>query len=190
MAISTYARSLALVAGCVLSSACATTRYTQSRIAALPPEVKGKPGATPSVEIEGLKLRIETLDRAPQQTGIPRLSLRLVFEPRELGYSFDPGQVLVRTADGREWRSPGGEYRPVYPGAGFHLAFDIAVTTEAEVDLVLGGLARGQRRLEPVTFRLARGSGRSIDRMYWLEAIGYAVLVPLGVAGAAVSPGY
>jgi hypothetical protein len=185
MAICRPVRSLALVAGCVLSSGCATTRYTESRIAALPPEIKGRPGAAPSVEIEGLKLRVETLDRAPQQLGIPPLSLRLVFEPRELGYSFDPGQVVVRTADGREWRSAGGEYRPVYPNASFQLAFDVTVTSEAPVDLVLGGLARGQKRLDPVTFRLARRPGRSIDRMYWLEAIGYALLAPLSVAGAA-----
>ena len=178
-------RGLALVALCALSCACATTRYTQSRIAAVPPEVKGRPGAAPTVEIEGLKLRIATLDRAPVKQGIPRLSLRLVFEPRELGYSFDPGQVVVRTADGREWRSAGGEYRPVYPNAGFLLAFDVAVTAEAQVDLVLGGLARGPKRLDPVTFRLARRPGRSIDRMYWLEAIGYALMAPIGVAGAA-----
>jgi hypothetical protein len=190
MANSRSAKSLALVAGCLLSSGCATTRYTESRIATVPPEVKGRPGAAPSVEIEGLKVRIETLDRAPREHESPRLSLRLEFSPRELGYSFDPGQVVVRTADGREWRSTGGEYRPVYPNASFQLAFDVTVTSEAQVDLVLGGLARGQRRLDPVTFRLARRPGRSIDRMYWLEAIGYALLVPLSVAGAAAGAGY
>lgn len=177
MPTSRSSRSLVLVAASAVLSSCATTRYTESRIAAVPPEVKGRPGAAPSVEIEGLKLRIETLDRAPQQEAIPRLSLRLVFEPRELGYSFDPGQVVVRTAEGGEWRSAGGEYRPLYPDARFDLAFDVAVTKEAQVDLVLGGLARGTKRLDPVTFRLARHSGRSIDRMYWLEAIGYALLV-------------
>jgi hypothetical protein len=186
MAIPRCAVSLSLVAGCVLSSACATTRYTQSRIEAVPPDVKGRPGAAPSVEIEGLKLRIETLDRTPQQHGIPNLSLRLVFQPRELGYSFDPGQVVLRKADGGEWRSLGGEYRPVFPNASFDLAFDVAVTPETSAELVLGGLARGQRRLEPVTFRLARRPGRSIDRMYWLEAIGYAILAPIAVVGAAV----
>ena len=178
-------RGLALVALCALSCACATTRYTQSRIAAVPPEVKGRPGAAPTVEIEGLKLRIETLDRTPLEEGIPRLSLRLVFEPRELGYSFDPGQVVLRSADGREWRARGGEYRPVYPKAAFDVAFDVTVPREASLDLVLGGLARGQKRLDPVTLRLARLEGRSYNRLYWLEAIGYAVMMPIVAAGYA-----
>ena len=43
---------------------------------------------------------------------------------------------------------------------------------------MLGGLARGQTRLAPVTLRLARHEGRSIDRVYWLEAL----LAPLAYA--------
>jgi hypothetical protein len=43
------------------------------------------------------------------------------------------------------------------------------------MDLVLDGLARGATRLEPVTVRLSRHSGTSIDRLYWLEAIGYVL---------------
>jgi len=155
----------------LLSAACATTRYTQSAVVALPPDVKGKAGSAASLEIEGLKLRIEGLDRAPQSQAIPRLALRIVFEPRELGYWFDPGQVVVRSADGGEWRAPGGEYRPVYPKASFDLAFDATVPQGASLELVLGGLARGQQRLEPVTLRLARRSGRTIDRVYWLEIL-------------------
>jgi hypothetical protein len=184
MALTSLPRFLALVAGCALSGACATTRYTQSRIEALPSEVKGHPGAGGSVEIEGLKLRIETLDRTPRQHEIPPLSLLFVFEPRELGYSFDPGQVVVRGADGSEWRARGGGYRPVYPKASFQLAFDVAVGPGAEVDLVLSGLARGPKRLEPVTLRLARQPGRSIDRMYWLEVLGYVLSAPLAGAAA------
>ena len=84
----------------------------------------------------------------------------------------------MRTSQGHEWRSAGGEYRPVYPNASFQLAFDVAVKQESPVDLVLGGLARGQKRLDPVTFRLARHAGRSIDRVYWLEAL----LAPLAYA--------
>jgi hypothetical protein len=38
-------------------------------------------------------------------------------------------------------------------------------------------------RLAPVTLRLSRHEGTSIDRMYWLEAIGVALTAPL--AGAA-----
>jgi hypothetical protein len=170
-------RSLALLAGCVLSSACATTRYTQSSIEAVPPDVEGNVGSRASIEIEGLRLGIHVLDRTPEQEAIRRLTLRLVFEPDELGYSFDPGQVVLRTADGREWRATGGKYLPLYPKAAFNLAFGAAVDPETPAELVLGGLARGTKRLEPITFRLARRRGRSIDRMYWLEAI----IVPLAV---------
>lgn len=88
----------------LLPAACATTRYTQGEIVALPPDVKGRPGSTASFEIEGLKLRIETLDRAPQSQAIPRLALRLVFEPKETGYAFDPEQVVLRGGDGATWR--------------------------------------------------------------------------------------
>jgi len=167
----------------LLPAACATTRYTQTGVVALPPEVKGHPGSAASLEIEGLKLRIETLDRAPQSQAIPPLGLRVVFDPRELGYWFDPGQVVLRSADGGEWHASGGEYRPVYPKASFDLAFDATVSKEASLELVLGGIARGQKRLEPVTLRLARREGRSYDRLYWLEAIGYAVALPLAGAG-------
>ena len=168
-------RSLALVAGCVLSCACATTRYTQTRVETVPSSVKGQSGSRASIEIEGLRVRIEGLDRAPREQAIPRLALRLVFEPRELGYSFDPGQVALRDGKGGEWRPSGSGYRPLSPGAQVDLVFDVVVTPETRADLVLGGLARGQERLAPVTLRLARHAGRSYDRLYWLEAIGYVL---------------
>jgi len=171
----TLGKSLALVAGCVLSCACATTRYTQSRIETVPSDVKGHAGSSASVEIEGLKVRIESLDRTPREQAPPRLALRVAFEPRELGYSFDPGQVVLRDGKGGEWRASGGEYRPLYPGAQFDLWFDAAVTLEAQADLVLGGLARGPKPLAPVTLRVGRRAGRSYDRLYWLEAIGYVL---------------
>jgi hypothetical protein len=82
---------------------------------------------------------------------------------------------VLRGADGQEWRAAGGGYRPLHPKARFDLVFDTAVGTEGRMDLVLDGLARGTRRLEPPRLRLARHSGTSIDRMYWLEAIGYAL---------------
>lgn len=177
MAVTRFRRAMAFLAVGVLSGACATTRYTQSRIDTLPPDVEGNAGSRASVEIEGLTFNIQALDRTPEQEAIRRLTLRIEFEPRELGYSFDPGQVLLQTADGREWRTVGGEYLPVYPKAAFDLSFDVAVEPGAAVELVLGGLARGTKRLEPVSFRLARRRGRSIDRVYWLEAIGYAMAV-------------
>jgi len=153
---------------------------------AVPAGVRGDAGSKASIEIEGLKLRVEALDRAPRDQAIPPLALRIVFEPRELGYSFDPGQVVLRSADGREWRGRGGEYRPIQPKTGFTVAFDAGLPREASFDLVLGGLARGPRRLEPVTLRLARREGRSYDRLYWLEAIGYAVMLPLAAAGGGI----
>ena len=177
MAPARFVRSLALLAGCVLSGACATTRYTQSRIEAVPPDVKGQPGSRASIEIEGLRFGIQVLDRTPEQQAIRRLTLRLVFEPDELGYSFDPGQVVLRTADGREWRATGGEYVPLYPKASFDLVFGAAVESRTQAELVLGGLARGTKCLEPVSLLLARHPGRSIDRMYWLEVLA----VPLAV---------
>jgi hypothetical protein len=177
MAITRSVRSLALLATWVLSAACATSRYTQSQIEALPPGVKGKGGSRASLEIEGLKLAVHVLDRTPEQESVRSLTLRIVFDPRELGYSFDPGQVVLRAADGREWRATAGQYLPLYPEATFELAFDVAVEAETGVELVLDGLARGPKRLEPVTLPLARRPGRSIDRVYWLEVIGYAMAV-------------
>jgi hypothetical protein len=162
----------------VLSTACATTRYTQSAVVAVPTGVKGEAGSTASIEIDGLKLRIEPLDRAPRDQAIPSLRLRIVFDPRELGYSFDPGQVVLRSADGKEWRANGSGYRPLSPKATFELGFDAAVEQASTFDLVLAGLARGQRRLEPVTLRLARRKGISYDRLYWLEAIGVLLTYP------------
>jgi hypothetical protein len=182
MANPSLPKSLALLAGCVLSCACATTRYTQSRIA-VPPEAKGRAGARASVEVEGLKVRIESLDRVPCGQEIPRLVLRFVFEPRELGYSFDPGQVVLRDAQGGEWRASGGGYRLLRPGSQVDLLFDVALGPETRSHLVLGGLARGQKRLAPVTLSLARHAGRSYDRLYWLEAIGTVLMAPLALAG-------
>jgi hypothetical protein len=178
----------------LLPAACATTRYTQSGIVALPPDVKGRPGSTASLEIEGLKLRIETLDRAPQSQAIPRLALRLVFEPKEIGYAFDPEQVVLRGGDGATWRphaaGPGtfdGRLWSCATGAapgvsepGYHflasrscfdLDFEVTVAKDTRLALVVGGLARGQRRIEPLTLTVARRSGRTIDRVYWLEIL-------------------
>lgn len=169
------AGSLAAVLIGLLPAACATTRYTQSRVVALPPEVKGRPGSTASLEVEGLRLRVEALDRAPQEKALPPLALRLVFDPPELGYSFDPGQVVLRRADGEEWRTPGDRYLPLYPKARFDLEFGAVIQPESSYELVLGGLAHGRRPLAPVTLRLARRSGRSIDRLYWAEPLGYLV---------------
>jgi len=168
----------------LVSGGCATTRYTQSAVVAVPTGVGGRAGSSASIEIEGLRLRIEPLDRAPRDQAIPSLRLRIAFDPRALGYSFDPGQVVLRGADGKEWRANGGGYRPLSPRSSVEVDFPAAVDQGSTFDLVLAGLARGQKRLEPVTLRLARRKGTSYDRLYWLEAIGYAVTLPLAAAGA------
>ncbi len=173
-----FVRALALLAACVLSGACATTRYTQSRIEALPPGVAGRSGSTASVEIEGVKLTIVVRDRTPDEEAIRCLALWIVFDPDELGYSFDPGQVVLRTADGRQWRGAEGGYVPLSPGATFDIVFGAPVEPEAPAELVIGGLARGTTPIEPVSVVLARHKGRSIDRVYWLEAIGAILAGP------------
>ena len=89
---------------CLLSAACATTSYSRSGVAAVPPGVKGQAGSNASVEIEGLKVRLESLDYARREDPIPSFGLRLVFDPRELGYSFDPAQVVLRDESGTSWR--------------------------------------------------------------------------------------
>jgi hypothetical protein len=149
--------------------------------------VKGHAGARTTLELGGVKLSIEGLDRAPRGHEAPSVSLRLVFEPGELGYSFDPGQVVLRTADGREWRSARQGYELIQPGSDFDLRFPVALEPKQEAELIVAGLARGAKPIEPVTLRVGRRAGTSIDRMYWLEAIGIALAAPFAVAGAAAS---
>lgn len=178
-------RLVVVSATCVLPTACATTSYTRSGITSLPAGVKGKAGSSASIEIEGLRLRIQTLDRAPKGHQIPPLALRFVFDPRELGYSFDPAQVRLRATDGASWspRVLESRYRMLVPGSCFDLAFDVTLTKETRLELELDGLARGRKRIDPVRLTLTRRDGRSIDRMYWLEAVGVVLTAPLALAG-------
>lgn len=179
---------LAFCAVSLLPSACATTHYSRGVVATVPPGVKGKAGGNAAIEISGLKVRVQSLDYAKKGEAIPRLALRLVFEPREIGYSFDPGQVSLRQADGSTLRPLAGEsgYRLLAAGSAFTIDFDATLTPEARFELELAGLARGRERLDPVRLALARRAGTSIDRMYWLEAIGVAIAAPLALAGAAM----
>ena len=195
-------RLVVLSGACLLPAACATTRYSRSGVAAVPPGVKGKAGSNATVEIEGLKVRLESLDYAQREATIPTYGLRLVFDPRELGYSFDPAQVVLRDESGATWSprvsGPGyfataswsctgagaeaaaaSSYHALAPGSCFELAFDIALGPKQRLELALSGLARGRKRLDPVTLPLARRDGRSIDRVYWLEVL----LAPLALAG-------
>jgi hypothetical protein len=187
MTRSRLAKSLVLAVASTLSAACATTRYTQSRIA--PPQAKGRGAEAARLEIEGVKVRVESLDRAPREQGTPSFAVRVVFAPEALGFSFDPGQVVLRDAGGRTWHAGAGGYQPLGSGASFDLSFDAAVAPGKPMELVLGGLACGTKRIEPVTLRLARGEGRSYDRLYWLEALGKVLLVPLGILSYGVGAG-
>lgn len=181
MVRSRLARSLVLAAASVLSGACATTRYTQSRIAS--PDAPGRGGHAAAFEVGGVRVRVESRDRAARGERAPGFAVRLVFEPDALGYSFDPGQVVLRDADGRVSPTGARGYQPLHPKAAFDLHFDGAVEPGRGAELVVGGLARGTKRLEPVTLRLARADGRSYDRLYWLEAIGFVLTAPLALAG-------
>jgi hypothetical protein len=185
-------RRLGLVAACALSTACATTRYTQSRVTALPPAAKGGAGAAASLVLDDLRLSVEPLDRAPRGDGIPNLSLRVTFRPAVLGYSFDPGQVVLRTADGRESRALGrglDGYVPLGPSESFTLAFDAPVGPGDGAEVTLGGIARGRRRIDPVTLRLARREGvsrtltRTGEKILTVPLV--VLLAPLALAGAA-----
>ena len=187
MTRSRFSRSLILVLAAAVPAGCATTRYTQSRIAA--PQAKGRGSEAARLEIDGVKVRVESLDRAPREQGTPSFAVRVVFEPEALGYSFDPGQVVLRDAGGRTWHAGAGGYQLLGSGASFDLSFDAAVAPGKPMELVLGGLACGTKRIEPVTLRLARGEGRSYDRLYWLEALGMALLVPLGILSYGVGAG-
>jgi hypothetical protein len=166
-------RSAVLVLAASLSAACATTRYTQSALGLAPRGPEGKAGALAgavTVEIEKVKLRVATTDRAPRGQDAPRLGVRVVFDTPEIGYSFDAGQVVLRSAGGQEWRAKGKGYLPLFPPeAMVDLAFDAVVAEGEAYELELAGLARGETRLDPVTLRLGRKGGRSIDRVYWLE---------------------
>lgn len=191
---------LAVTAACLLPAACATTSYSRSGVAAVPEGVKGSRGSNASLQIEGLKLRIESLDYAKKGEALPPLAVRLVFDPSELGYSFDPTQVALRAADGSSfkprvhgpgqfttpsWTCSGGAsvdaqgYHLLAPRTCFELTFDVALTADTPLELELSGFARGRRKIEPVKLALARRSGRSLDRVYWLEVL----LAPLALAG-------
>lgn len=133
-----------------------------------------------TLEVESVKISILSLDVAPECEPAPRLALRLVFEPREIGYSFDPGQVVLRGPDGAERhprvRGPGqldrsmqscqgngddlseGEpgYSFLFPKMCFDLSFGAVVEFATRSELTLAGLARGKRRLDPVVLPLWR----------------------------------
>jgi len=202
MRAAAFGLAVSVVASGPVLPGCATTSYSHTRVEALPSGVKGKAGDSTTLEIEGLRLRIEALDRTPKQQAIPPLALHVVFDPRIVGYSFDPSQVVLHRPDGASfaphasgpgrfntatWRCAGAEpldaaaprYHAVDRASCFQLVYDVVLPAGARFTVDLGGLTVGQRRIEPIALRLARRNGTSIDRVYWLEGLGY-LLAPLG----------
>jgi len=188
-----------------LSLACSTAGYHASAFAPpSPPAKEGRFATAAALEVDGLKIRIDSADVAREGEAAPPLALRLTFEPREIGYSFDPGQVLLRSGDGAaQWHprvfGPGlldtrrgicgaaspaerppeeHRYYLLSPKTCFDLAFDVTVGSDVRLQLALGGLALGQKRLEPVDLSVRRRSWRAIERLYWLEVLMLPLAVP------------
>lgn len=203
-ALTAAAASAALALGASGFLGCTTAGYSATKIDPLPTGVRGRvSGTAASFEIERLKIALYGGDTAEEGKAIPPLRLRLVFEPPEIGYSFDPGQVLLRGAVGAEWRprilgpglvdeGGGGPCRVVGSAADvsletsyqfltartcFELGFDLTVQPDVPLELVLDGFARGQKRLPPLTLRIQRRSWRSIEHIWPLEIL----LFPLAV---------
>ncbi len=177
---------LALLAATSSPAACPTKPcesydYHATAIAPLSsPSTPEQAGTSTTFDVEGLTVRIVSQDVASEGQPAPPLALRLLFEPREIAYSFDPGQVVLRGADGSEWhprvRGPGRVDRKTHTCAGddgdsaegesrysflspktcFDLFFEATVEPASRWELILAGLARGRRRLDPVGFRLSR----------------------------------
>jgi hypothetical protein len=133
---------LVLAAAVLATTGCATTRYTQSRIAAVPEGVDGRAGRSSTLRVRDVALRIESLDRTPASETAPALRLRLSFDVREIGYSFDASQVLVRGPEGECWPArqlAEPRYEPLAHGSEFTLAFDVAVAADSRLELVVPG---------------------------------------------------
>ena len=142
----TLGKSLALVAACVLSCACATTRYTQSRIETVPSDVKGHAGSRASVEIEGLKIRIESLDRTPRGGDDPAPLAAARVRAARARVFLRPGAGRPAGLGGGEWRAGGGGLPAALPGLGLRSRLRRRGDAGDPADLVLGGLARGPKR--------------------------------------------
>jgi len=173
----------ALVVCWVACGACATTRYSETRMIPAA-DVRGRADSRLSLHVDDAKISIETRDRVPRDSEPTRLVLEIAFEPHVLPYSFDHSQVVLRVHGKGEWRpesSPAG-YVPITSGSKFTLVFGTSVTPGSEAELEIGGLARGAEPVDAVLLRIGRRSGTSIDRMYWLEALAYPVGLLLGLS--------
>ncbi|HEX9188818.1 MAG TPA: hypothetical protein VGB87_17180 [Vicinamibacteria bacterium] len=169
--------ALVALAAALLLGGCATTYYSGARVVSLPSGHPGKVGGrSASFDLEGLKVRLDASGEVAKKGHVPRVSLRIRFDPPEIGWSFDPGKVVVRDAEGRTWPAAAAAgYRPLVPGASFDLSFDVLAAPDSRLTLVIDGIARGARPLDPVALPIGPKRWGSIERLYWLEAIGYAL---------------
>ncbi len=181
------------IAAAVLVPACTTVTRSATRVAP-PSDPQGKKhsrSVTLSLD-EHLRAELRTTDAVssvvPPPSGgpatagampvAPPLGLALRFRTRVLGYSFDPGQLVLRDGQGGEWKplaaSAGrmkygecqaaswsfgdarGGYVPLEEGSCVLVQFDRSVGTGERLDLVVAGAALGKRRLEPVSVGLVR----------------------------------
>jgi hypothetical protein len=215
-------RHLGLLIAVLALPACATT--TRS-VTGLVPSAPGGSGASgggrPAASIrlsldENLRAEVRADDVAPEGDAVPALVLRLVFDPKVLGYAFAPGQLVLRDGRGGEWRPTSASagrmsqgactdpttgasdaiarFVPLVPGSCAYVGFDRPVRPGEPLELVIGGAALGQRRLEPVTVALARteqksrrpapavaDAGRGVGKV--LQVALTILLAPLAMAG-------
>jgi hypothetical protein len=153
----------------LLAPACATKRYGVSAIADVPKASGRSAGYGAQLRLTGIEAAIDALDGAAGEA--PPLSLRVRLRSKDLGYSFDPGRVVLRRG-GDEWHArrtsapecgasgvlaeaEGGRLW-LAPRACLVLAFDASVGDGAGQEVVFDGLARGRRPIPPVTLSIAR----------------------------------
>jgi hypothetical protein len=181
-----------VLAAAALAPACTTVTRSATRVAP-PSDPQGKKhGGSVTLSLdEHLHAELRTTDAvstvvatpsdapatAAPVPAAPPLGLALQFQTRVLGYSFDPGQLVLRDGRGGEWRpvaaSAGrlkygecqaegvlgdarGGYVPLAHGSCVLVHFDRAVGAGDRLELVVAGAALGKRRLEPVTVGLFR----------------------------------
>jgi hypothetical protein len=178
---------LGLLAAALALPACSTTTSTVTGLALAAPGEPGRRRVGPSIRVtldERLRAEVRTTDRVPADAASPALSLSLAFDAKELGYSIHAGQLVLRDGRGGEWRPAsasaawmrygscegGGRasagdplvgYVPVARGSCVLVEFDRGVGPGERLELVIAGVAVGQRRLDPVTVSLTRTEQKS-----------------------------
>jgi hypothetical protein len=152
------------VLAAVLLSACSTTT---SRVTGLAPAAGQSPRqAERAVWLSldaGLRAGLRATDTSAPGEAAPDFRLEIEFQPKALGYSFDPAQLALRDGRGGEWRPVGepGTYQPLVRGSRFTVQFERPVPDGERLELVVAGAAVGSRRLEPVSVALSRIESKS-----------------------------